>query len=83
MIFKEKFEQFTVYRSEVSNSFLYVNFSVPNRFMDGLSDYVLSETNLLNYANSMSPIAFTPTLYNGPVISDHRSKKYREHGKIQ
>ena len=21
--------------------------------------------------------------YNGPVISDHRSKKYREHGKIQ
>ena len=22
-------------------------------------------------------------LYNGPVISDHRSKKYREHGKIQ
>jgi len=21
--------------------------------------------------------------YNGPVISDHGSKKYREHGKIQ
>ena len=64
MIFKEKFEQFTVYRSGVSNSFLYVNFSDPNRFMDGLSDYVLSETNLLNYANTMSPIAFTPTLAN-------------------
>ena len=24
-----------------------------------------------------------PGDYNGPVISDHRSKKYREHGKIQ
>ena len=22
-------------------------------------------------------------IYNGPVISDHHSKKYREHGKIQ
>lgn len=64
MIFKENFEQFTVYRSGVSNSFLYVNFTDPNRFMDGLSDYVLSETNLLNYANTMSPIAFTPTLAN-------------------
>lgn len=21
--------------------------------------------------------------YNGPMISDHHSKKYREHGKIQ
>ena len=26
---------------------------------------------------------FYAALYNGPVISDHRSKKYREHGKIQ
>lgn len=32
--------------------------------MDGLSDYVLSETNLLNYANTMSPTVFTPTLTN-------------------
>ena len=22
-------------------------------------------------------------LYNGPIISDHSSKNYREHGKIQ
>lgn len=64
MILEEKFEQFTVYRSEVSNTFLYVNFSDPDRFMDGLSDYVLSETNLLNYANRLSPTAFTPTLAN-------------------
>lgn len=64
MINEEKFEQFTVYHSDVSHSFLYVNFSDPNCFMDGLSDYVLSETNLLNYANTMSPTAFTPTLAN-------------------
>lgn len=64
MILEEKFEQFTVYRSDVSNSFLYVNFSDPDRFMDGLSDYVLSEANLLNYANTMSATAFTPTLAN-------------------
>ena len=31
---------------------------------------------------SESP-AKTTDMYNGPVISDHRSKKYREHGKIQ
>ncbi len=64
MITEEKFEQFTVYHSDVSHSFLYVNFSDPDRFMDGLSDYVLSETNLLNYANTMSPTTFTPTLAN-------------------
>lgn len=64
MIYEERFEQFTVYKSDVSNSFLYVNFSDPDRFMDGLSDYVLSETNLINYANTLSPTAFTPTLAN-------------------
>lgn len=32
--------------------------------MDGLSDYILSETNLLNYANTMSSTAFAPTLTN-------------------
>ena len=55
MILEEKFEQFTVYRSEVSNTFLYVNFSDPDRFMDGLCDYMLSEKNLLNYSNTLSP----------------------------
>ena len=41
-----------------------MNFSDPDRFMDGLSDYVLNETNLLNYANTMSSTAFIPTLAN-------------------
>ena len=62
MIHQEKFEQFTIYRSDIARSFLYVNFSSPDLFMDGLSDYILNEINLLNYANAMEPIRFTPTL---------------------
>ena len=40
-------------------------------------------------ANSLDPYKYltyifrTAPNYNGPVISDHSSKKYREHGKIQ
>ena len=35
-------------------------------------------------AQTSAPGASSPQAdYNGPVISDHRSKKYREHGKIQ
>ncbi len=64
MVLAEKFEQFTVYTDDISKSFLYADFFNSDKFMDGLSDYVLSETNLLNYANSMSPIVFTPTLAN-------------------
>lgn len=71
MILEEQFKQFIVYKSDVSNSFLYVNFSDLDRFMDGLSDYVLSETNLLNYANTMSPTAFTPTLANYKKLFQH------------
>lgn len=37
MILEEQFEQFTVYKSDVSNSFLYVNFSDPGLFIDGLN----------------------------------------------
>lgn len=48
MIYEEKFEQFTVYKSDVSNSFLYVNFSDPDRFMDGLSDYAMNGYQLRN-----------------------------------
>lgn len=64
MVLTEKFEQFTVYTDDISKSFLYADFSDSDKFMNGLSDYVLSEINLLNYANAMSPTAFTPTLAN-------------------
>lgn len=80
MIYEERFEQFTVYKSDVSNSFLYVNlyvnFSDPDRFMDGLSDYVLSEANLINYANTLSPTAFTPTL---ALIDEYKQKIIRQY----
>ena len=29
------------------------------------------------------PTVVVPEDYNGPIISDHSSKNYREHGKIQ
>lgn len=61
MIQTENFEQFTVYKEGVSNSFLYAHFDKPDLFMDGLADYLLSEDNLLNYANTLTPISFTPT----------------------
>ena len=61
MIHTELFEQFTVYKDGASNSFLYAHFDKPDLFMNGLADYLLSEYNLLNYANTLTPIAFTPT----------------------
>lgn len=61
MIIKEAFKQFTVYKCDVASSFLYAHFDNPDLFMDGLSDYLLSESNLLNYANTLTPIEFTPT----------------------
>lgn len=58
---KVTFEQFTVYQNDVSSSFIYVNFSDPEKFIEGFSDYVICEYNLLNYANTMTPINFSPT----------------------
>jgi len=57
----ESFEQFTIYKSEHADSFVYANFDQPDLFMEGLADYILSEKNLLNYANTMAPIEFVPT----------------------
>lgn len=57
----EKFDPFIVYKSDLANSFLYANCSDADSFMDGLADYILSESNLLNYANTLTPIAFVPT----------------------
>lgn len=60
VIITEKFEQFTVYKDDVANSFIYAHFDNEDCFIDGLSDYILCETNLLNYANILSPIEFVP-----------------------
>ena len=45
MILKEAFEQFTVYKCDVSSSFLYALFDNTALFMNGLSEYLLSESN--------------------------------------
>lgn len=65
MILSETFGQFTIYKSDAANSFLYANFDNPDLFMDGLADYLLSEDNLLNYANTLTPTSFvaTPAIY--------------------
>lgn len=61
MITKEKFDVFDVYNSDDAHSFLYANCSNVDLFMNGLAEYILCEANLLNYANSMTPIKFSPT----------------------
>ncbi len=61
MIQIEHFEQFTVYKSDISRSFLYADFNNPTMFMNGLAEYLLSENSLLNYANTLTPIEFKPT----------------------
>lgn len=61
MITKEKFDVFDVYKSDDAHSFLYANCSNIDLFMNGLAEYILCEANLLNYANSMTPIKFSPT----------------------
>lgn len=65
MLKEEKFGQFTVYSSDISQSFVYANFDDPDSFMDGLSAYLLDEVNLLNYANTLTPIEFAanPIIY--------------------
>lgn len=61
MILTEKFQQFTVYKNDVSSSFVYAHFDNPTIFMEGLSEYILNESNLLNYANNLTTIEFEPT----------------------
>lgn len=72
---KELFNQFTVYKHDASSSFLYAHFDNPDLFMDGLSEYLLNESNLLNYANTLTPIEFTPN----PIIY---TKLYRTLGSF-
>lgn len=64
MIQTEKFEQFTVYKSDISSSFIYADFDDPDLFMKGLANYILHEDNLLNYANASHKLEFTPTAKN-------------------
>ena len=53
-----------------------------------LTDYAFcgklpDETDYVKELTVVNVPSFSLPMYNGPVISDHGSKKYREHGKIQ
>lgn len=56
----KNFDQFTVYQESISSAFVYANFDNEKAFMDGFSEYILNEDNLLNYANTLTPIQFVP-----------------------
>lgn len=56
----KSFDQFSVYEDSPSSSFVYADFDKEDVFMNGFADYILSEDNLLNYANMLAPIKFTP-----------------------
>ena len=61
MVNVERYKQFTIYKSDVSNAFIYADFDKPDLFMEGLAEFILSETNLLNFANTLTPIEFAPS----------------------
>ena len=54
-----KYDDFDVYSINEGHSFVYANFNDENKFIDGLTDYLFSEDNLLNYAHRTSKVAFT------------------------
>lgn len=55
----KKFDGFDVYYKNISHSFIYADFNDPDKLIDGLTDYILSENNLLNYARKSSKISFS------------------------
>lgn len=61
MVNAERYEQFTIYKSDVFSAFIYADFDKPDIFMEGLAEFILRETNLLNYANTLTPIEFVPS----------------------
>lgn len=54
-----KYDGFDVYRIKEGHSFVYANFNDEDKFIDGLTDYLFNEDNLLNYARRTSKISFT------------------------
>lgn len=54
-----KFDGFDVYSVNEGHSFIYANFNDEDKFIDGLTDYLFDENNLLNYARRTSKVTFT------------------------
>ena len=70
----EKYKGFDVYYIDEGYSFIYANFYDADKLIDGLTDFIFDEDNLLNYANRTSQIRFSGgerqfvTLYNNISI---------------
>lgn len=55
----EKFDCFNVYFINEGHSFVYADFKDVDGFIDGLTDYIFNEENLLNYSKRVSKMPFT------------------------
>ena len=58
----KKYKGFDVYYIDEGHSFIYADFYDSEKLIDGLTDYIFDEENLLNYANRTSKIKFTGEL---------------------
>lgn len=55
----KKFDEFDVYYLKEGNSFVYADFNDSDKLIDGLTDYIFKEDNLLNFARKTSKIHFS------------------------
>jgi len=60
-ITQTQFDGFTVYELMNANSFVYADFNDEDKLIEGLANYIFEEINLLNYANTLTPIEFVPS----------------------
>lgn len=60
-IIKNKFKNFDVYCYDDNHSFIYADLGDKQKFLEGITDFILCEDNLLNYARRISKIEFKAT----------------------
>lgn len=66
-----RYNNFDVYEFEKDHTFIFADFPNKGSFLEGLSEFVLSEDNLLNYAKRTSKINFSPTVKNYKRLYDN------------
>lgn len=88
MINKKKYNGFDVYSINEGYSFIYADFYDSEKLIDGLTDYIFEENNLLNYARRMSKINFTGderqfvALYNNISVFLNQQLESLEIGEV-
>lgn len=55
----KEFDGFNVYYMNEGHSFIYADFNDTEKLIDGLTDYIFNENNLLNYTKRISKVPFT------------------------